>query len=90
MTYCVPPKKSSCTSNHYPIVTQIHWPVTYIYSKIVQIIQDNNVMSKLMLALVIFLHKAGDPTELTNYRPISLLIVLSKLIEKLINKRTLK
>ena len=32
---------------------------------------------KLMLALVIFLQKAGDLTELTNYRPISLLNILS-------------
>ena len=43
-----------------------------------------------MLVLVIFLHKAADPTELTNYRPMSLMKVLSKLIEKFIYKRTLK
>ena len=34
--------------------------------------------NRLMLALIVFIFKAGDPTLLTNYRPISLLNVISK------------
>ena len=45
--------------------------------------------NRLLLALVVFIFKAGDPTLLTNYRPISLLNVFSKLFEKLFYRRTL-
>ena len=45
--------------------------------------------NRLMLSLVIFIFKASDPTLLANYRPISLLIVISKLIEKFVYRRTL-
>ena len=45
--------------------------------------------NRLMLALIVFIFKAGDPTLLTNYRPISLLKVISKLIEKLVYGRNL-
>lgn len=39
------------------------------------------------LAHVIPLHKGGDKLTLDNYRPISLLIVMSKLLEKAMNSR---
>ena len=42
-----------------------------------------------MLTLVVFIFRAGDPNLLTNYRPISLLNVISKLLEKLVHRRTL-
>jgi hypothetical protein len=38
-------------------------------------------------AIVIPIHKSGDKSLITNYRPISLLSVLSKVLEKLVNKR---
>ena len=41
----------------------------------------------LKTANVIPIHKKGDKTNLNNYRPISLLPVLSKLLEKIINKQ---
>ena len=40
------------------------------------------------IAKIIMIHKAGKPKkDLTSYRPISLLICLSKLLEKIINKK---
>ena len=45
--------------------------------------------NRLMLALIVFIFKAGDPTLLMNYHPISLLNIISELIEKLVYRRTL-
>ena len=49
-----------------------------------------DIDNRLILALVAFIFKAGDPSLLTNYRPILSLNVISKLIEKLVYRRTLK
>ena len=43
---------------------------------------------RMKLADVIPLHKSKDPLESTNYRPISLLLTISKLLEKVVYKRT--
>ena len=43
--------------------------------------------SELKVAKIIPIHKAGDRNKYTNYRPISLLPVISKLIERLIHNR---
>ena len=42
---------------------------------------------RLKIARVIPLHKGGDKNEISNYRPISLLPVFSKIFEKLIHSR---
>lgn len=41
-------------------------------------------------AIVIPVHKSGDKKIPSNYRPISLLSVLSKVLEKIVNKRLIK
>lgn len=41
-------------------------------------------------AVVTPIYKAGDPCSPTNYRPISLLATISKVIEKIVNKRLVK
>ena len=46
--------------------------------------------SGLKIAKVIPLYKTGDPTNVTNYRPISLLSVVNKIFEKLIHSRLIK
>ena len=45
---------------------------------------------ELKIARVIPLYKSGDKSDITNYRPISLLPVLSKIFEKLIHSRLTK
>jgi hypothetical protein len=40
------------------------------------------------LAEIVPLYKAGEHEEFGNYRPISLLITLSKVLEKLVHSRT--
>ena len=43
----------------------------------------------LKTAKVVSVYKAGDINEVTNYRPISILSVFSKILEKLVHSRTL-
>ena len=45
---------------------------------------------KMKIAKVVPLHKAKNKDETTNYRPISLLLTLSKLLEKIMYKRVYK
>ena len=45
--------------------------------------------SCLKTAIVIPLYKGGSTDELSNFRPISLLYTLTKIIEKLVKKRML-
>ena len=54
-----------------------------------QIMKTGIFPNKLKLAKVIPIYKIDDPTQVTNYRPISLLPVLSKVIEKNYCKTTL-
>lgn len=46
--------------------------------------------AELKKAIVIPLHKGGEADDPTNFRPISLLSTLSKIIEKLVKKRMIK
>lgn len=52
-------------------------------------IETGSFPSELKVALVVPLHKKGDSSELNNYRPISLLSVFSKIIEKIMKARVL-
>ena len=42
----------------------------------------------LKLAMVILIHKKGSKLEVGNYRPISLLSNINKLLEKIVHERT--
>ncbi|EYC25145.1 hypothetical protein Y032_0012g1725 [Ancylostoma ceylanicum] len=52
-----------------------------------QCLYTGNVPVKMADSLTVLIHKKGDPTELRNYRPISLLSVIYKLLTKVISKR---
>jgi hypothetical protein len=66
------------------IVQEIKTPLTqYINASIMKGI----VPSYVTKAKVVPLYKAGDKTEFTNYRPISLLPTISKVLEKVVDKQ---
>ena len=46
--------------------------------------------NSMKIAEIVPLHKGGDETQCNNYRPISLLITISKVLEKLMYSRTYK
>ena len=68
--------------------------VTQYISPILVHIFNNSMQSgiipeSLKVAQIIPIYKANDPSEFTNYRPISILPILSKILEKVILKRLL-
>ena len=64
----------------------IAYPLSIIFN---QSILTGIYPDKMKLAEVIPLYKGKDSDEIINYRPISLLITMSKVIEKLIYQRTI-
>ena len=64
----------------------IAYPLSIIFN---QSISTGIFPDKMKLAEVIPLYKGKDSDEIINYRPISLLITMSKVIEKLIYQRTI-
>ena len=64
----------------------ISYPLSIIFN---QSIQTGIYPDKMKLAEVIPLYKGKDSDEIINYWPISLLITMSKVIEKLIYQRTI-
>ena len=66
------------------ISTQIIVPLEIIFNKS---IEEGMFPSNMKKADIVPLYKSKDKQECSNYRPISLLITLSKLLEKVIYKR---
>ena len=52
-------------------------------------LQNATFPDKLKVGLIVPIHKSGDKSKFNNYRPISLLPVFSKVLEKLIHSRLL-
>jgi hypothetical protein len=75
-----------------PVITKLSAPaitdtLTYVYNNCLDKSYFPNALKK---AKVIPVHKSGSTSNPTNYRPISILSVLSKPLEKHINKHTIK
>ena len=66
-------------------VIQIAWRVTFCFND--SIIRSSIFPDELKLAEIIPVHKEGDTTDKANYRPISLLPIISKVFERLIAKQ---
>ena len=62
-------------------------PLAYLFN---ESMLDGQVPDIMKIADVIPLHKSKSKTETNNYRPISLLITISKVLEKVIYNRTYK
>ena len=66
------------------VITYIIAPLTYIFNLS---ISTGKCPNSLKIAKVIPIYKKDDPSLLTNYRPISILPSISKILEKIIYKR---
>lgn len=69
------------------VIQSISFPLNHIFNISLQ----NGVFpDKLKVAKIVPIYKSGPVTELVNYRPISLLPVLSKILERLVYNRVIK
>ena len=69
------------------IIDEIITPLTHILN---QSLTYGKVPLKLKIAKVVPIYKKGPKESLNNYRPISLLTSISKILERLVYKRTLR
>jgi hypothetical protein len=82
--------KSSCGHDQISskllqqIIDVIAVPLTFIFNKS---FHDGRFPKAFKIAKVVPLFKGGDPTELINYRPISILSSVSKVLERLMYNR---
>ena len=58
-----------------------------IYHLFISSISTGRIPSQWCTHCIIPIHKSGDKTQVTNYRPISLLCILSKVLERIIYNR---
>ena len=77
---CIPPDLWSHLITHVPIITQDfnYW------------LGEGSIPSELNSGIITLLYKKEDPTKIQNYRPISLLNTLKKVLSKVIANRLLK
>jgi hypothetical protein len=66
------------------ILPVISTPLLHVFNRS---LATGTVPSKLKIAKVIPIYKAGDPNDPNNYRPISLLCTFSKILEKIVFSR---
>ena len=83
-------KNKKTSLNNIPII--VLKKISHVISPLLSNIFNHSIETgvfpdKLKMGRVIPLHKEGDLTEVSNYRPITTLSVFSKLFEKLVHKR---
>ena len=83
-------KNKSSHVSTYPskVLKYISEIISPILSTIINMSLSMGVFpDKLKLARVVPIHKGGDETELNNYRPISILPILSKIFERIVHNQ---
>jgi hypothetical protein len=82
------PDMSGLTTNLLKkVLYQLIAPLKHIFT---QSLASGIVPDKLKIAKIIPIFKSGDPTDVNNYRPISLLSSFSKILEKIVQTRLIK
>ena len=66
------------------VAFEISAPLSFIFNKS---LESGVVPRKLKVSRTVPIYKSGSPSDLTNYRPISCLPILSKIIEKMVTKQ---
>ena len=72
------------------IINPVVVPYLYILFNRSRILEEKNIPASLKIAKMIPLHKNGIKNEETNYRPIALTPVLSKIFEKLLARNIIE
>ena len=84
---------SSCGWDEIPLIVIkkvihiIKWPLAHIFN---HSLATGNFPENLKRAVVTPLYKKDDPTNINNYRPISLLPIISKILETIVKNRLCK
>ena len=80
------PNKASGIDNIAPVVLKncAHALATPVYHLFTISIRSGSIPSEWKIHKITSVYKSGDKTSVTNYRPISLLCIMSKVLERLI------
>ena len=65
-------------------ISELNMPLKYLFE---MSLEYGIFFNKLKIATVILLFKAGDPANISNYRPISVLSCFSKMLEQIMHNR---
>ena len=71
---------TKCASHPKNCFSSLNYPLKYLFGKS---IENGVVPDALKIARVSPLFKGGDPTDISNYRPISVLSCFSKILERI-------
>ena len=81
-------KSTNLSNIHMKVIKSISVPLSFILEKILNLCMLQGVYpSSLKMARVVPLHKAGDCSDINNYRPISTLSNLNKIFERILHHR---
>ena len=85
---CKPKHSKDCDDMSMYVVSKVIWPIVKPLAHIFNLSFTSGIFPEDMkIAKVIPLFKNGSKTDLTNYRPISIISQFSKILEKIFYKR---
>ena len=78
-----PPNKASAGEIPIKILKETGFTFEYLTSCVKEAISSGKFLDSLQLSNIVPIHKKKDPTDKCNYRPVSILPLLSKVLEKI-------